>query len=124
MRVVTVTNTTRGIVVGDQIKVADTSLSRMFGLLGKHALNAGEGLWITPSSGVHTLGMRFSIDVIGLNKDSRVVKLWPRLVPFRITSISLKIRSVIELGPGTIETCQVNIGDLLKISNPFDTRNR
>ncbi len=58
MRVVHVSNTTRGIVVGDAVTVADTSFSRMFGLLGHHKLNAGEGLWIKPSSGVHTFAMR------------------------------------------------------------------
>jgi hypothetical protein len=38
----------------------------MFGLLGRRGLNAGEGLWIKPSFGVHTVGMRFPIDAIGL----------------------------------------------------------
>jgi uncharacterized protein len=116
MRVVRVTDTTSGIVIGDRIKVADTSLSRMFGLLGKHELTAGEGLWINPSSGVHTVGMRFVIDVIGLDKDLRVVKLWQRLIPFRVTSINLKIRSVIELEAGKIEACKVEVGDLFQIS--------
>ena len=116
MRVVTVTDTTRGTVIGDRIQVAETSLSRMVGLLGKRGLNAGGGLWIRPSSGVHTVGMMFSIDVIGLDKELRVVKLWPNLVPFRVTSVSLKIRSVIELEAGSIAACQVEMGDLLHIS--------
>lgn len=116
MRVVTVTDTTRGTVIGDRVEVADTSLSRMVGLLGRRGLNAGGGLWIMPSSGVHTLGMMFSIDVIGLDKELRVVKLWPRLVPFRVTSVSLKVRSVVELEAGRIEACQVQLGDLLQIS--------
>jgi uncharacterized protein len=116
MRVVTVTDTTRGTVIGDRVEVADTSLSRMVGLLGRRGLNAGGGLWIMPSSGVHTLGMMFSIDVIGLDKELRVVKLWPRLVPFRVTSVSLKVRSVVELEAGRIEACQVQLGDLLRIS--------
>jgi uncharacterized membrane protein (UPF0127 family) len=117
MRVVTVTDTTRGTVIGDRVQVADTSLSRMVGLLGRRGLNAGGGLWIKPSSGVHTLGMMFSIDVIGLDKELRVVRLWPRLVPFRITSVSLKVRSVVELEAGRIEACQVQLGDLLQISS-------
>ena len=117
MRVVTVTDTTRGTVVGDSVKVADTSLSRFFGLLGRRGLNAGEGLWIKPSSGVHTFGMTFTIDVIGLDKELRVVRLWRRLVPFRVTSVSLKVQSVIELGAGCIDECQVEIGDLLQISD-------
>jgi uncharacterized membrane protein (UPF0127 family) len=117
MRVVTVTDTTRGTVIGDRVEVADTSLSRMVGLLGRRGLNAGGGLWILPSSGVHTLGMMFSIDVIGLDKELRVVKLWPRLVPFRVTSVSLKVRSVVELEAGRIEACQVGLGDLFQISS-------
>jgi uncharacterized protein len=120
MRVVTVTNQTRETVIGDQITVADTSLSRMIGLLGKRGLNAGEGLWIRPSSGVHTIGMKFAIDVIGLDKNLRVVKLWPRLVPFRVTSVSLKVQSVIELGAGRIAECQVQLGDLLKVRERAD----
>ncbi len=115
MRVVTVTNTTRGTVIRDAVKVADTSFSRMFGLLRQHGLNAGEGLWIKPSSGVHTFAMKFTIDVIGLDKNLQVVKLWPRLVPYRITSISLKIHSVIELGAGRIDDCRVEMGDQLQI---------
>jgi uncharacterized protein len=115
MRVVTVTNQTRETVIGSQITIADTSLSRMIGLLGKRGLNAGEGLWIKPSSGVHTIGMKFAIDVVGLDKNLRVVKLWPRLVPFRVTSVSLKVRSVIELGAGRIAECQVQLGDLLEV---------
>lgn len=115
MRAVTVRNTTRGSVIGDRITVADTSLSRMFGLLGRHRLDAGEGLWIRPSSGVHTIGMRFPIDVIGLDKDQRVVKLWPNLVPYRLTSVSTKVRSVIELPTGAIDQSEVQLGDLIAV---------
>src|ERR1700733_12829783 len=117
MRVVQVVNQTRGTLIGDEIKVADTSLSRMVGLLGKRGLNAGEGLWIKPSSGVHTFGMMFTIDVIGLDQDLKVLKLWSRLVPFRVTSVSLKLRSVIELPAGRIDECQVSVGDQFQITD-------
>src|SRR5271155_98396 len=109
MRVVRVVNQTRGTLIGDKIKVADSSLSRMVGLLGKRGLDAGEGLWIKPSSGVHTVGMRFTIDVIGLDKERRVIKLWPNLVPFRVTAVSMKLHSVIELPAGTIQASQVEL---------------
>jgi uncharacterized membrane protein (UPF0127 family) len=116
MRVVTISNVTRSNIVGDRITIADTSMSRLFGLLGKRGLNAGEGLWIEPSSGVHTFGMMFSIDVIGLDKDLRVTRIWHRIAPFRVTSVSLKIRSVIELGAGAIQAAQIQIGDQLRIA--------
>lgn len=116
MREVEVFNQTRGTMVGDRVTVAETSLTRMVGLLGRQGLDAGGGLWIKPSSGVHTIGMKFAIDVIGLDKNYSVVKLWTRLVPQRITSVSLRMRSVVELPAGRIAECGVKVGDTLRIS--------
>ena len=116
MRVVGITDETRRTVIGNRIEIADTSLSRMVGLLGRRGLNAGEGLWIRPSSGVHTFFMRFSIDVIGLDKQMKVIKLWRRLVPYRVTSVSVKLSSVIELRAGAIDGCQVELGDQLAMT--------
>ena len=116
MREVTVFDKTCQTIIGDRIIVADNALTRMVGLLGKAGLDAGEGLWINPSSGVHTIGMRFAIDVVGLDKNLRVSRLWPRLVPQRLTSISLSVRSVIELPTGHIEHCGIQLGDQVEIS--------
>jgi uncharacterized membrane protein (UPF0127 family) len=112
----TVTNSTRGITLGDSIELAGTSIKRMVGLLGKRGLAAGEGLWINPSSGVHTFGMAFPIDVVGLDRDLKVVKLWRCLVPFRLTSVSLKMKSVLELPCGVISQSQLQVGDQLQIA--------
>ncbi len=114
MQVLQVVNQTRDILVGDRIMVADSSLRRMVGLLGRSGLSEGEGLWIRPSSGVHTVGMRFPIDVVGLDKDQRVIKLWNSLRPYRMTSVSLALRSVIELPSGRIVMCKVQVGDLFQ----------
>jgi uncharacterized membrane protein (UPF0127 family) len=111
-----VTNTTRSTTVGDGVELADTSMKRMFGLLGRRGLAAGGGLWIKPSSGVHTFGMAFSIDVVGLDRDLKVVKLWRCLRPFRITSVSMKLKSVIELPCGVITQSQMQLGDQLHIA--------
>jgi hypothetical protein len=111
-----VTNTTRGNTVGEKIELADTSLSRFVGLLGRRGLDAGGGLWIRPCSGVHTIGMAFDIDVVGLDRDLRVIKLWHRLVPYRLTSVSLKLRSVLELPSGAIAQSEIQMGDQLEIA--------
>jgi hypothetical protein len=112
-----VTNTTRGTTVGDKVELADTSLKRMFGLLGRRGLDAGGGLWIKPSSGVHTVGMAFRIDVVGLDRDLKVIKLWRCIPPFRVTSVSMKVKSVVELPCGAINDSQMQIGDQLQISS-------
>ena len=111
-----VTNTTRCNTVCENIELADTSLKRMVGLLGRRGLDAGAGLWIKPSSGVHTVGMAFAIDVVGLDRDLKVIKLWRRLVPYRLTSVSLQLRSVLELPSGTIAQSEIQLGDQLQIT--------
>jgi uncharacterized membrane protein (UPF0127 family) len=61
--------------------------------------------------------MAFTIDVVGLDSDLRVIKLWRSLVPFRLTSVSFKLRSVLELPSGAISQSQMQLGDQLQISS-------
>jgi uncharacterized membrane protein (UPF0127 family) len=58
--------------------------------------------------------MLFSIDVVALSKSLQVLKLWPRLAPFRVTSIHLKTHSILELPAGQISSCQMRVGDQLE----------
>ena len=111
----TIRNSANAVTIGTQIAVADTSLSRLIGLAGRKRLDAGCGLLIKPSSGVHTFGMRFAIDVVALDRKLQVVKIWRRLAPFRVTSINLKTHNVLELPAGTISACRVEIGDQLEV---------
>jgi uncharacterized membrane protein (UPF0127 family) len=115
MKRVVVHNRTKSVVVGTQIGLADTSWTRLIGLAGRRELGAGAGLLIQPSSGVHTFGMRFPIDVVALDKKLKVVKLWQRLVPFRVTTVSFKTQNVLELPAGTIREAGIDVGDQLEI---------
>ena len=108
-------NRTKATTIGTRITMADTSLTRLIGLAGRRRLDVGCGLLIKPSSGIHTFGMLFAIDAVALNKSLQVVKLWHRLPPFRVTSVSLKIHSVLELPAGEISNCQIEVGDQLEI---------
>src|SRR5579875_1765769 len=116
MKHLTITIPEKAVTIGSRIGLADTSLSRLFGLLGKRGLEPGCGILIRPSSGVHTFWMRFSIDVVALDSNLRVLKIWSRLPPWRVTSVSTKIKSMLELAPGQIEACGIAPGDQLAIS--------
>ncbi len=111
----TLRDITRGTVVGTRITIADTSLTRLIGLAGRRGLDSGCGLLISPSSGIHTFGMLFSIDVVALSRDLRVLKVWHRLAPFRMTSVNLKRHSMLELPAGQINNCQMQVGDQLEL---------
>lgn len=111
-------NKTKETFVATDATVADSYFPRLIGLLGKTKRWAqhGKGLWIIPSRGVHTLGMLFPIDLIFLNKDKEVVHLEEYLRPFRISKVSLKAMSVLELPAHTIYRSRTQVGDKLEIA--------
>ena len=117
MQYLTVTIPEKAVTIGSRIGLADTFVTRLFGLLGKSSLEDGAGLLIRPSSGVHTMWMRFAIDVIALDKDLRVLKTWQRLRPWRLTPVSFKTHSVLELAPGQISHLRIEPGDQLALTS-------
>ena len=114
---VSVYNETRETVVATRAAVADSYITRLVGLLGKTKrwTQPGNGLWIVPTRGVHTIGMMFPIDLIFLSKDKQVVYIEECLRPFRISKVFLKAVSVLELPPDAINRSQTRVGDRLKI---------
>lgn len=68
---------------------------------------------ITPSNGVHTLGMRFAIDVVFLDRQKRVVGIREKLKPYRMTSLNWSSQCVLELPEGTIRQTETRVGDQL-----------
>ena len=111
-------NRTREAFVATEAGVANSYMRRLVGLLGKTKRWAkiGTGLWIVPSCGVHTIGMMFSIDLIFLSKEKQVVHVEEYVRPFRISRVSLKAASVLELPPHTIYRTGTKVGDQLEIS--------
>jgi uncharacterized protein len=111
-------NKTRETFVATEALLADSYLTRLVGLLGKTRRWAqlGRGLWIVPSRGVHTIGMLFPIDLIFIGKDREVVYVEEYVRPFRISKVSLKATSVLELPPHTIYRSGTKIGDQLEIA--------
>ena len=110
-------NKTRETFVATKAKVADGYLSRLVGLLGKTRrwARAGQGLWIVPSHGVHTIGMLFAIDLIFLDTGRQVVHIEEHVRPFRISRVSLKASSILELPPHTVFRTGTRVGDQLEI---------
>ncbi len=106
-------NQTRGTVLADRADMANTSATRRKGLLKHTGLEPGEGLWIAPCEGVHTFGMKFTIDVVFLNKNKKVVKTSPNMVKRRI-AFSFRAYSVLELPAGTLALTGTVAGDQLE----------
>ena len=110
-----VVNLTRGVVLATSVELADRSENRRKGLLGRPPLLSGEGLWIAPCECVHTFFMRYEIDLVYIDRERRVRKLRSGVVPWRISGC-FTAHSVLELGPGTIVTTRIQVGDRLAIT--------
>jgi len=118
IRSVCVYNKTRETFVATEAVVADHYLLRLVGLLGKTKSWAklGRGLWIIPSRGVHSIGMLFPIDLVFLSKEKKVVHVEEHFRPFRVSRVSLKASSVLELPIHTIYRSKTQVGDTLQVS--------
>jgi uncharacterized membrane protein (UPF0127 family) len=118
-------NQTKETFLAFRVKVADSGLSRMVGLLGKRVLAPDGGVWIVPCNSIHTVGMLFSIDVVLVDRNLKVVGLYEMLRPFSITRPNFRAESVIELAPHTIFKSGTAVGDQLVIdryeSNPVSS---
>lgn len=110
-------NLTRKAYLATELMLAGTHWSRLRGLMGTQAgkFPVGKGLWITPCRGVHTLGMRFPIDIVYLDSKKIVVHLEEALKPWRVAPVRLRAASVLELPPTTVSQTGTNLGDEIDI---------
>lgn len=109
-------NLTKKTWLATKVYKADNFLTRLVGLLKRTQLGPEEALWLMPSKGIHTIGMKFPIDVLFLNKDCHVVGLISAMAPYRVSSVHISSYSVIELPNGMIKKSRTEVGDLLEIS--------
>ena len=103
-------NVDTGAIVASRVGVAATRLARAVGLLTRSGLEPGEGLWIRPSRGVHTWGMRFVIDVVALDDRGVVIDEVADLKPWRIRLPKAGTAGVLELPAGTLARCGTTLG--------------
>lgn len=106
-------NKTRNSTLVDRLEVAATAKLRNKGLLGRNGLAVGEALWIIPCEAIHTFWMRFSIDLIYVDRNQRVAKVRRSVPPWRISGC-LRAHSVIELPAGTLAEGTAEKGDELE----------
>ena len=87
----------------EQVEVARGWWGRACGLLGRRELPAGHGLLLQPCSAIHTLGMRFALDVVFLDAQGRVLRQYHQVPPHRL---------LIRGGPGAVAALELPAGTL------------
>ena len=88
---------------------ATSFFARLRGLLFHAPLGPGEALRISPCNAVHTIGMRYAIDVVFVAPDGRVLKVVQSLPPWRMASCR-HAAEVIELAAGQAYASGLQVG--------------
>ncbi len=94
------------------LEVAESRHDRMRGLLGRDGIEGA--LLLRPGRSVHSMGMRFPIDVAFCDDDLVVLRT-VLLRPNRVTRPSLRGRCVIEAEAGAFERWRLRPGDRLEV---------
>jgi uncharacterized membrane protein (UPF0127 family) len=94
------------------LEVADSVASRSRGLLGRDGIDGA--LLLRPAMSVHTLGMRFALDIAYCDADLVVVDL-ATMAPWRLGRPRLRARSIIETEAGAFVRWGLRHGDQLAI---------
>lgn len=108
-----IANTSRNTVIGASIDVAETASQKVKGLLGRDGLDEGCGLLFKGAGSLHTLFMRFPIDIIYTDKQGKVVKTAHAVRPFKLVAAPLRCDCAIELPAGAIAASNTKVGDQL-----------
>lgn len=97
------------------LEVARSAQSRRRGLLGRDGIDGA--LLLSPASAVHTLGMRFPIDVAYLDRTLRVMAV-RTMPPGRVGLPRPGARHVLEAEAGAMERWGIRPGVRVGIRDP------
>lgn len=95
------------------VEVASSIRQRLRGWLGRMSPPGERGLWIVPCDGVHTMAMRFPIDLVFVNGAGRILRIDRGVPPWRVR-ICIGAHSVIELAAGQASRLGLGVGDCLE----------
>jgi uncharacterized membrane protein (UPF0127 family) len=95
------------------LDVASTHRARLVGLLGRDGFDGA--LLLRPSRAVHTIGMRFPIDVAFCDRNMRVIDMRRHMGRHRFGRPRWGARMVIEAEAGAFERWQLRVGDQLEV---------
>jgi uncharacterized membrane protein (UPF0127 family) len=107
--------TAEGRFIAHEVTIAYSLAARVLGLSRRRSLPTRAGLLLSPARGVHTLGMRFPVDVIFLSSQMRVLGLAPRVQPWRILLAPRGTGRILELAAGQIAATGLQAGTFIVV---------
>lgn len=86
-----------------RVRRADQWLARLIGLLGTASPPAGgSGLLLIPGGSIHTIGMQYSIDIMHLDRELRVIGQHQSVRPGRLIRAPAGTHATLEAAAGAL----------------------
>lgn len=113
-----IVNARSGQSIASGVEIATSRRARRRGLLGREGLAAGCAFVLSPCWAVHTIGMRFPIDVVFVDEDGLVLKIVEHMAGWRM-AVASTATTTIELWAGAVRAVDVQVGDRLALVSAF-----
>jgi hypothetical protein len=102
-------------ILTDKVIVASSFSKKLFGLITGPELDDNTCFLIENCSSIHTVGMKYSLDIIFLNEHGNIIRIFEKMPPFRFTPFIKNAKKVVELYPGSVSFKKITCKDLLAI---------
>jgi len=110
-----VINRTNRRVIVEKAKIARTFSHRLLGYLLRSKISDCEGLIFYDAPSIHTFFMRVAIDIVFVDENMKVAKIYNNCAPWRLASCASSF-FVLELAAGKLATIPVRVGDELEVT--------
>lgn len=105
----------KGKVIVKGPSIADNFWDRLSGYMFRSAPHT-PGILFEPAISIHTFFMNFPLDVVFMDQDFRILKIYRNLRPWRHTGFFFRSRKTLEIPAGLLPL-DVKEGDILEVRN-------
>jgi uncharacterized membrane protein (UPF0127 family) len=109
--------TADGRCVAHQVRIADTFIARRIGWRREKAIHDQQGLLLIPGGSILTVGMRFPVDLVFLDRRMRVLRLAPYVAPRSLRLAPSGTAQVLQLAAGRIAAVGLPIGAYIVVEH-------
>jgi hypothetical protein len=109
-----IVNKNNGELISTKAAVAQTFFERSRGLMFRGSMDESEALMFYHTPSIHMFFMRFPIDVVFLDKNMLVIKVYKRLKPWRF-ACCFRSFLTLELPVDTVARKCIQVGDALEL---------
>jgi uncharacterized protein len=106
--------------IARDVRMGCSLASRCIGLMRTKSLSEQQGLLLTPGRPIHTLGLRFAIDVVFLSRQMCVLALMPFVPPWSVRAAPPGTGRVLELAAGRIAAVGLTPGMFLLVESTVE----